>query len=90
MNTLSTIPISALDAGTKLPACAIIAMRATWRIYVDFPAMFGPVIMAHLLSEQSSSVSFGTNGSPSSIFSTTGCLPSVIRITGDAEICGHE
>ena len=41
----STIPMFALSAGTKLPICAISTIRAVWRIYVDFPAMFGPVMM---------------------------------------------
>ena len=39
----STTPICAAFAGTKLPACARIAISAFWRRKVDFPAMFGPV-----------------------------------------------
>ena len=40
----STTPIRAASAGTKLPIWARIAIRATWRMYVLLPAMFGPVI----------------------------------------------
>src|SRR5437764_1392352 len=39
----STSPIRALRAGTKLPSCAKRVIKATWRRYVDLPAMFGPV-----------------------------------------------
>ena len=42
VKTRSTTPIRADDAGTKLPHCAISTISATWRRYVDFPAMFGP------------------------------------------------
>ena len=45
---LSTTPTVALEAGTKLPICAISTMRATCRIYVDLPAILGPVIIATL------------------------------------------
>ena len=41
----STRPILALDAGTKDPSCAIKTISAACLIYVDFPAIFGPVIM---------------------------------------------
>ena len=47
---LSTTPIFAYDAGTKLPHCAINVINATCLIYVDFPAIFGPVIIAKRLS----------------------------------------
>ena len=43
-NRRSTTPILARLAGTKLPTCAMIAISATWRIYVLLPAMLGPVI----------------------------------------------
>ncbi len=43
LKTASTTPISAARAGTKLPACASIAISAFCRKKVDFPAMFGPV-----------------------------------------------
>ncbi len=42
---LSTTPILADEAGTKEPICAIRVIRATCLIYVDFPAIFGPVII---------------------------------------------
>ena len=57
----STSPISALSAGTKLPICAINTISATWRMYVDFPAMFGPVTIATRKFSPSSAVSLGTN-----------------------------
>jgi hypothetical protein len=50
LKTASTIPSFALSAGTKLPACAKIAMIAIWRRRVLLPAMFGPVIMARCRS----------------------------------------
>ena len=37
--------MSAEAAGTKLPMCAIRAISATCRMYVDLPAMFGPVMI---------------------------------------------
>ena len=43
VNTRSATPTAAASAGTKLPIWAMIAVSATWRITVDFPAMFGPV-----------------------------------------------
>lgn len=42
---LSTTPIFAESAGTKEPICAIIVIRATCLIYVDLPAILGPVII---------------------------------------------
>ena len=85
---LSTIPMRALDAGTKLPTCAISVISATCRIYVDLPAIFGPVIINILSLSVFSVVSFGTNIEPLSIFSTTGCLPSFISILPLSEISG--
>ena len=32
----------AWSAGTKLPTCAMMDSRITWRRKVDFPLMFGP------------------------------------------------
>ena len=55
---LSTTPIFAEDAGTKLPICAISVINATCLMYVDFPAMLGPVIIANLFSPSSKYVSF--------------------------------
>jgi len=42
---LSTTPILAESAGTKEPICAIIVINATCLIYVDLPAILGPVII---------------------------------------------
>ena len=47
---LSTTPIRAKDAGTNEPTCAISAISATCLIYVDLPAILGPVIIASLFS----------------------------------------
>ena len=52
------LPIFALDAGTKLPICAIRAINAFWRRKVDLPAMFGPV-MTRTISPFSKMTSFG-------------------------------
>ena len=43
VNTLSTTPIRASLAGTKQPIWAIITIRATCLMYVDLPAILGPV-----------------------------------------------
>jgi hypothetical protein len=40
----SSGPRRAALAGTNEPTCAISAMSATWRMYVDLPPMLGPVI----------------------------------------------
>ena len=69
---LSTMPISADDAGTKLPICAISTIRAIWRIYVDLPAILGPVMIATLSLLLSRYTSFGTNGASFKSASTTG------------------
>ena len=81
MNILSTTPILAYEAGTKLPTCAINVINATCLIYVDFPAILGPVIIANLFPSSSKYVSFGTKLLLEIIFSITGCLPSFISIT---------
>ena len=60
----STTPICAAAAGTKLPICAIRAISAFWRMYVDLPAMFGPVMSSIRFSSSSSIVSLGTNRLP--------------------------
>ena len=68
------MPISAALAGTKQPICAMMTMTATCRIYVDLPAMFGPVMIDTRFWFGSISRSFGTNGVlPVSSASTTGC-----------------
>ena len=69
---LSTIPTTALSAGTKLPICAISTINAVWRMYVDLPAIFGPVIMETLFLVLSRYVSLAMNISLSIICSTTG------------------
>ena len=78
---LSTIPILALVAGTKLPICAIRTMRAVWRSTVDLPAMLGPVIMRTSLLVWSRWMSFGTKRPLGMDSSITGCLPSWIMIS---------
>ena len=85
---LSTIPILADFAGTKLPICAIRVISATCRIYVDLPAIFGPVIIIIRSSSLFKRVSFGTNIEFFDIFSTTGCRPSVISILPLSDISG--
>jgi len=64
----STRPTVAVSAGTKLPTCASRAISAVWRMYVDFPDMFGPVTMRKVRSS-SRYTSLGTN---SVVCSTTG------------------
>ena len=78
---LSTIPIFAFSAGTKLPICAISTIRAVCLIYVDLPAIFGPVIMDTLFLWLSRYVSFAINISFSIICSTTGWRPFLMSIT---------
>ena len=75
VNILSTSPIVAESAGTKLPVWAISVMIATWRIKVDFPAMFGPVRITTCSSEVDSLASLGTKDPGGNDLSTTGCLP---------------
>jgi hypothetical protein len=74
VNTRSTIGRFADAAGTKLPAWASTQRSATWRMYVDFPLMLGPVMTAKNCSGVSSA-SLGTNDS--SARSTTGWRPAV-------------
>ena len=85
----SQSPMTARFAGTKLPASAISAMSAFWRMNVDFPAMLGPVTSASVavafafaLAPTLPSVqSFGTNFPPSER-SRTGCLACSISRMG--------
>ena len=67
----SQIPILAESAGTKEPICAISTISAVWRIYVDFPAMFGPVSSISRFS-RSISVSLEIKWARPVICSTTG------------------
>ena len=85
---LSHIDIFAYFAGTKEPIWAISTINAVWRIYVDFPAMLGPVIIASLLLFMSRNVLLAINVLSGIIFSTTGCLPSLISITPFSFILG--
>ena len=52
----------AASAGTKLPTCAMSTMRATCRMYVDLPAMLGPVSTISDVPACPSAVSLGTKG----------------------------
>ncbi len=54
-------PIVAESAGTALPMWARIAISAVWRMYVDLPPMFGPVMIS-MRSCSFNARSFGTNG----------------------------
>ena len=45
VNIRSTIHIFAESAGTKEPVCAISTISAVCLIYVDLPAILGPVII---------------------------------------------
>ena len=89
VNILSTSPTSADDAGTKEPICDISTMSAVCLIYVDLPAIFGPVMtdMRFFLSFRN--VSLAINMSFGIIFSTTGCRPSLMSITPFSFILGR-
>ena len=76
VNTRSTTPMTALCAGTNEPICAMSTMSAVWRMYVDLPAMFGPVTMATRSSASLRNVSFGTKRLSFCACSTTGWRPS--------------
>ena len=86
----STTPTWQLDAGTKEPICAIRAIRAFWRIYVDLPAIFGPVMMRQRSVVQLSLVSLGTKRLPFSICSTTGWRPSVMVSSSLSSTTGRQ
>ena len=75
-NNLSTTLSWAKSAGTKEPTCAKMAIKAVWRRKVDFPAIFGPVIMCKL-DVGLISIEFGINWRPEERrpISTGGCLP---------------
>ena len=78
---LSTGQMLACRAGIKLPICVISVKSATWRIYVDLPAMFGPVMIIMRSSVLFKLVSLGTKISRSKRRSTTGWRPSRMRIS---------
>ena len=90
LQILSIIPICADLAGTKLPICAISTISATCLMYVDLPAILGPVMIANLFSFESKYASFCTKDPAESIFSITGCLPSFISIISDLSISGMQ
>ena len=58
-----TMPITADFAGTKEPIWAMRTMSAVWRIWVDLPAILGPVTMATRSSPPLRKVSLGTKAS---------------------------
>ena len=68
----STTPIFAEEAGTNEPICAIRTIRAVCLMYVDLPAIFGPVIMEIRSFLSFRYVSLQMNMSLEIIFSTTG------------------
>ena len=78
----------ASDAGTNEPTCAINVINATCLIYVDFPAMLGPVIIDNLFSSLSRYVSFSTNMPVPSILSITGCLPPLMSKIPESSTSG--
>ena len=88
VNILSTTPTLHELAGTKDPICAIRQIKATCLIYVDFPAILGPVIIESLSVVSFKNVSFSTKVPLSTILSTTGCLPSFISITSSLSTFG--
>ena len=57
-------------------------------MYVDLPAILGPVIMFILSSAVFKKVSLGTKLPESINLSTTGCLPSFIIISFDSSTSG--
>ena len=83
----STGPISALSAGTNEPDAAMSTMTAAWRMKVDLPPMFGPV-MTSMRVLSSSRVSLGTKGA-SETCSTTGWRPAVIRMPASLTSTGR-
>ena len=77
----STAQISALRAGIKLPIWVMSTSRATCRMYVDLPAMLGPVMITIRSSVEFNVTLLGTKISLSRSRSTTGWRPSRIRIS---------
>ena len=88
VNILSTTPMCASEAGTNEPTCAINVINATCLIYVDLPAMLGPVIIDNLFSSLSRYVSFSTNTPVPSILSITGCLPPLMSKIPESSTSG--
>ena len=86
----STTPMWALCAGTNEPICAMSTISATCRIYVDLPAIFGPVMMLTRSSFAPMWVSLGTKNASPRIFSTTGWRPSWIWITPLSSTVGRQ
>ena len=90
VKTRSMGPRTQSLAGTKLPMWASITIRAVWRMKVDLPPMFGPVITARRRSSRRTQ-SLGVNRWPvrSSACSTTGCRPPRISIPGSGSNRGR-
>jgi len=68
--------MSARDAGTNIPIWQRSADIATWRMYVDFPPMLGPVMTTRRPSSGDISQSFGMNFREKLFSTTNGCVPS--------------
>ena len=76
----STTPMLADSAGTKLPVCAMRTITAAWRMYVDLPAMLGPV--SRMMRDSGPRwTSLGTYIPASRVSSTTGWRPSLMTIS---------
>ena len=90
VNTLSTNPIFADSAGTKLPICAKITIRAVCRKRADLPAILGPVIIIICWLLLLRVILFEIYSSPGgSCFSITGWRPSLISISSPSFILGR-
>ena len=89
VNILSTIPMVAASAGTKLPTWASKTIKPVWRRIILLPAIFGPVMIMICWSELFSWISFGIKGSPiGRVSSTTGCLPFLMDISSESRTSG--
>ncbi len=90
VNILSTNPILAESAGTKLPICAMIVMSAVWRSSADLPDMLGPVMMIICWLSLSIYTSLAMNGSSGgSCISITGWRPLLMSSSSDVLISGR-
>ena len=89
VKTRSRTPRRIAVAGTNEPTCAITASVATWRMYVDLPAMFGPVMSMIWSVVVLRNAPFGTNGSASASCSTIGWRPSTISRTSESSTVGR-
>ena len=80
----SKMPRRAFEAGTNEPAWLRRTISATWRRYVDFPPMFGPVMTWMPLRSRTMSVWLGMKRSEA-ICSMTGWRPSSTQISTSSE-----